>query len=203
MVSSSSLTNYETSMTSKSFNGGGSSTILSNGKMNSSHIPTTNINTNGSTFASTTGTKPIFARNSFNTNGSYSKNSSGKSINNSSFTGGPTAARDQFNTSVSSNATDFYFRTLLRYVRSGADESYAEKLEFLLKQCPALPSSSSSSSTKPLSNFNSTQTNPNGISNSISSSGNTNSNIPAFSSSGSPVNTVGVLFLWSIKYREG
>jgi hypothetical protein len=68
MVSSSSLTNYETSMASESLNGGGgSSTILSNGKMNSSHMPATSSNANG---ASTTGSsKTIFARNSFNTNG--------------------------------------------------------------------------------------------------------------------------------------
>jgi hypothetical protein len=50
--------------------------------------------------------------------------------------------RDGFSTNKMFNSSEFHFRTLLRYARSGSVENYAEKLEFLLKQCPSLPSSS-------------------------------------------------------------
>jgi hypothetical protein len=59
--------------------------------------------------------------------------------------GTPTLATMPIKASSSQQSTgDFYFRTLLRYVRSGNTENYAEKLEFILKQCPSLASSKSS-----------------------------------------------------------
>lgn len=77
-------------------------------------------------------------RNSFNSNSSYtnSKNHKNQSPYNNS-------NNFLFNTSVSSHQADFYFRTLLRYVRSGDTDNYNEKLEFLLKQCPSLNTSKS------------------------------------------------------------
>lgn len=47
---------------------------------------------------------------------------------------------------MSTSSSDFHFRSLLNYVRSGDTTSFAQKLEFILKQCPAIPSSSAFSS---------------------------------------------------------
>ena len=212
MVSSSSLTNYETTVTSKSLNGANGMNGLANGKIvhstaNTNGQPTSSSSSSATMPAASTTTtsKQVFTRNSFNgpKNGAHL---GGKSIyfntgSNSNFNNNNN--RDQFNTSVSSNATDFYFRTLLRYVRSGGDENYAEKLEFLLKQCPIIPSYKSSMA----SNSNPTQTNASSGSGSsannntnISSSSGSNNNT-AFSSSGSPLNTVRI-FLQIIKIIE-
>ena len=60
-------------------------------------------------------------RNSFNSNTSTTKQT----------TNGLT-----FTASLTSNGSDFYFRTLLRYTRSGNADNFAEKLDFILKQCP-------------------------------------------------------------------
>ena len=185
MVSSSSLTNYETTVTAKSVvNGMNGATTTANGKISYS---------NGQSSSATmpTGSKQIFARNSFNgpknlnsgTNlgrSTYFNNSSNKGIH-------VDTSRDNFNTSVSSNPTEFYFRTLLRYVRSGAEENYAEKLEFLLKQCPTIPTNKSSMA----SNSNSMQANNiNNNTNTSSYMNNGSSSNATYSSTGSPLNTV-------------
>lgn len=42
----------------------------------------------------------------------------------------------RFMTSNTCNQTDFYFKSLLRYVRSGNNDNFSEKLDFILKLCP-------------------------------------------------------------------
>ena len=44
----------------------------------------------------------------------------------------------QFKFSTTNDPADFYFRSLLRYVRSGNLDNYFEKLEFILKHCPTI-----------------------------------------------------------------
>ncbi|CAF0782495.1 unnamed protein product [Brachionus calyciflorus] len=63
-------------------------------------------------------------RNSVNSNSSNSKTKNSQP-NGSVFT-----------TSLTTSGSDFYFRTLLRYVRSGNLDNFTEKLDFILKQCP-------------------------------------------------------------------
>lgn len=75
-------------------------------------------------------------RSSFNSNSSFS-NKTRQS---------PSSAAFSFARISSNSGGDFYFRTLLRYVRSGNTDNFQEKLDFLLKQCPSLSTSSNSSS---------------------------------------------------------
>jgi hypothetical protein len=56
------------------------------------------------------------------------------------------ASYSKFSLNTTSKCSDFYFRTLLRYVRSGNLDNYTEKLDFILKQCPVLSASKSSTS---------------------------------------------------------
>jgi hypothetical protein len=52
----------------------------------------------------------------------------------------------KFSLYTTSKCSDFYFRTLLRYIRSGNLDNYTEKLDFILKQCPILSTSKTSTS---------------------------------------------------------
>lgn len=66
----------------------------------------------------------------------------------------------QFKFSTTNDPADFYFRSLLRYVRSGNLDNYFEKLEFILKQCPTICQKlASSSSTNNNTNTTSSNTN--------------------------------------------
>lgn len=99
MVSSASLTNYDLKSTSLNPNKQASSVINA---------------------AASTANLPPFTtlkRNSFNSNKS---NNNSPNINNN--------FSSKFNTFLSSNSSDFYFRTLLRYVRSASTENFKEKV---------------------------------------------------------------------------
>lgn len=115
MVSSASLTNYETKVQTASYqnnNGSINTRVTSNSNNQQASIKRNNLNINSSKM----NVKPIQANS------------------------------NQFSINLSTNGGDFYFRTLLRFVRSGNNDNYAEKLEFLLKQCPTLSSTKSSAS---------------------------------------------------------
>jgi len=146
MVSSSSLTNYETASSFKQTNStlpnhgtgtlnGSSTNSSNNNNNNNNNNGSIGFAKNGSFNGSTLHRQPSqMNRHSFNTNSSYSRIHY------------PTSSYQQFQTSSACNPGDFYFRTLLRYVRSGNAENYFEKLEFILKQCPTFCVSSSKSS---------------------------------------------------------
>ncbi len=67
----------------------------------------------------------------------------------------------QFKFSTTNDPADFYFRSLLRYVRSGNLDNYFEKLEFILKQCPTICQKLASSSSSTNNNTNTTSSNTN------------------------------------------
>jgi len=77
--------------------------------------------------------------------------------------------KQQFKISTTNDPADFYFRSLLRYVRSGNLDNYFEKLEFILKQCPIIcpkltVSAAAAASTTPNSLLSSNSTNNNSAS---------------------------------------
>lgn len=181
MVSSSSLSNYDTTQTAstsvKQFQNGIS---VQNQQQNgtSTSVPNT---------TSTLHRNPSqMNRSSFNTSSLYSKlNSLSANL----------LTSQQFKTSSTNTPADFYFRTLLRYARSGSVENYFEKLEFILKQCPILctasskSASSSSSSNERQSQSNnvntsgvsqsSNLTSTNSANNQTSANSNSNNNAPS------------------------
>ncbi|RNA27545.1 hypothetical protein BpHYR1_046678 [Brachionus plicatilis] len=59
---------------------------------------------------------------------------------NSSFSASKSKIRSNYGsgffTTNANNQTDFYFRSLLQYIRSGNDDNFSEKLDFIFKQCP-------------------------------------------------------------------
>jgi len=74
--------------------------------------------------------------------------------------------KQQFKISTTNDPADFYFRNLLRYVRSGNLDNYFEKLEFpILKQYPIICSKLTvSAATTPNSLLSSNSTNNNSAS---------------------------------------
>ena len=82
----------------------------------------------------------------------------------------------QFKFSTTNDPADFYFRSLLRYVRSGNLDNYFEKLEFILKQCPTICqklASSSSSTNNNNTTSSSTNASTTGIASATSTTGTT------------------------------
>ena len=135
MVSSASLTNVE--LNKPSTNGhlktssNGLSTSHTRGNSNS-HVTLTRNNTSS------------LKRNSFNcTTQANSKYQETINLNHS----------NRFSISASNNPSEFYFRNLLHYVRSGNMDNYNEKLHFIRDQCPQLPASKSASATTSSSNL--------------------------------------------------
>ncbi len=132
MVSSASLTNVELNKPTSN----GLLTNPSNGLTNShtrgnsnSHITLNRNNTKRNSFNSTTQTNLKY-QDSINLNHS-----------------------NRFSISVSNNPSEFYFRNLLHYVRSGSIDNYNEKLKFIRDQCPQLPPSKSNTATTSSSNL--------------------------------------------------
>lgn len=63
----------------------------------------------------------------------------------------------KFVTSNTCNQNDFYFRSLMRYVRSGNNDNFSEKLDFILKLCPQFYTNMSKlnpQSNSPITNLN-------------------------------------------------
>jgi hypothetical protein len=116
MVSSASLPNYDIKNY-QTLNGSKTSVGAASNLQNSNNIPSNN-NININNFISSKSTK------------------SAASYLNSS----------KFSINTTAKCSDFYFRTLLRYIRSGSIDNYTEKLDFILKQCPILSTSKSSTS---------------------------------------------------------
>lgn len=137
MVSSASLTNYETSKYQTNTlpqNSGSTKNAPSsfNNKFNSNSNMTLNRNA------------MTVKRNSFNASSYYSRYDS--------FANFPSS--NKFNISVLNNPSEFYFRNLLHYIRSGNVDNYNEKLQFIKDQCPILASKSSTSSSSTHSSSN-------------------------------------------------
>ena len=138
MVSSASLTNYETTKY--------QTNTLPQNSGSTKNVPTNLQNKFNSNSNMTLNRNAItMKRNSFNAV-NYSSNRY------DTFANFPSP--NKFNISVLNNPSDFYFRNLLHYIRSGNIDNFNEKLQFIKDQCPVLTSKSSTSSSSTHSSSN-------------------------------------------------